>query len=438
VTFCAQYDVSYSDADPGFGDDYITSDTAYPARGARIEVVKASTGTVVYDGYTLWDGPDAGCLPASIPLSCLQTYDVKVKSEASIRGNTLVVLDDDSLMGTFAYGPPSFWTGSSGTYTITTPLGASQWNIANAVGHAMYRHSGGLSGETFEFFYQPYPTVGGSGYERGDDRVYISSGEADDKVIIVHEFGHLLAARAHWCGSPSCCDTSSCAANHNYDADLDNCYTDLIVADGAADTEVVHAGQVFILPGGAVVPESIQLLDGIDGESEEANTGAGIAAPDLDGDGQLDLCVSAPLDDQVGTRAGRVGCFYGPVTGRHPLSSADITFVAEDTYAFFGFSLAALDLEGDGDDELAIGVPDDPYFGHGWPGKVYLFDPVTRGAEPVSILAGVPFDGLGIDMAAGDIDGDGRDDLALGAPWADGGGTMRGSAYLLLGGSEAW
>ncbi len=215
-------------------------------------------------------------------------------------------------------------------------------------------------------------------------------------------------------------------------------YTDLVLSDANSDAGVSYAGQVFILPGGGVVPDSIQLLDGVDGDREDSNTGVETAAPDLDGDGQLDLCVSAPLDDQVGPRAGRVGCFYGPVEGRHPLSSTDFTFVAEDSHAFFGVSLATLDLEGDGDDELAIGVPDDPYFGHGWPGKVYLFDPVTRGAEPVGILAGLPFDGLGIDMAAGDVDGDGRDDLALGAPWADGGGTMRGSAYLLLGGSGAW
>ncbi len=148
---------------------------------------------------------------------------MKIQSEALVNGNTLKVYE--SVGFTYLFGPPQFTPITSGTFTITTPLGASQWNIANAVGHAMYRHSGGLSGETFEFFDQGNPDDGKTGYDRDNDRVYIESFSSNRKYIIVHEFGHILAARANWCGSSSCCAEPSCAANHDYYADPDNCYT---------------------------------------------------------------------------------------------------------------------------------------------------------------------------------------------------------------------
>ncbi len=47
VTFCAEYNASYSDANPSFGDDFLTEDTVYPARGVRMEVVRNSDSLVV-------------------------------------------------------------------------------------------------------------------------------------------------------------------------------------------------------------------------------------------------------------------------------------------------------------------------------------------------------------------------------------------------------
>ncbi len=144
--------------------------------------------------------------PPSCDVTICAQYDVNYDDADAGFG-------DDSFFNTAAYGPDSFWTNSSTTYTITTPAGASVWNIANAVGHAMYRRSAGLTGETFEFFDQSYPSdTIGTGYHRDNDRVYVSSLGAKNKYMIVHEFGHLIAARAHWCGSSSCCDTASCAA----------------------------------------------------------------------------------------------------------------------------------------------------------------------------------------------------------------------------------
>lgn len=216
------------------------------------------------------------------------------------------------------------------------------------------------------------------------------------------------------------------------DLDQDG-YDDLIVSDPLANDANGEVGSVYIVPGGLSLPASVEGLARVDGDQPSSNAGAGVATPDLNGDGTPDLCVSAPLDGLAGERAGRVGCFYGPISGRHTLGEADVSWTAEAPNSFFGFSMGSLDLDGDGDDELAVGVPDDPYFSHGWPGKVYLFDPDQ--AEPVGLLVGERGDGLGFALGTGDVNGDGRDDLVVGAPWADG---DRGAAYLVFGGDGAW
>lgn len=221
VTFCAEYDVVYSDAD-SYGDDYVTTDGTYPARGARIKVTRNRDGAVIHDGFAQDSGASAGCLSSALALSSTETYDVKVKSYASVNGNTLYVYSDDTVFGIYGYGPGSYSPTASTTYTVTTPTGATQWNIANAVGHAMWRRAAGLSGEVFRFMNEDNSPSCGGCYDRNNDWVYLSSTRADDKYVIVHEFGHMLAARANYAAG---CATASCAATHSYSATVDNCYT---------------------------------------------------------------------------------------------------------------------------------------------------------------------------------------------------------------------
>ena len=212
-------------------------------------------------------------------------------------------------------------------------------------------------------------------------------------------------------------------------------YADIVTSDSEATTDAAeYSGQVRIVAGGSNASDW-NALDGIDGDMYDASTGAGLASLDIDHDGQLDLCVGAPLEGTAGDRAGRVGCFYGPIVGRQTLGDAPIVYLAEAPNSFFGYSLAALDLDGDGDSELAVGRPGDPYFGYPYPGLVYLFDPSAPSANPLGVLSGDAGDGLGYALAAADTDGDGTDDLLAGAPWHD---NATGAAYLVLGSAGAW
>ncbi|GLF99342.1 FG-GAP-like repeat-containing protein [Streptomyces yaizuensis] len=144
---------------------------------------------------------------------------------------------------------------------------------------------------------------------------------------------------------------------------------------------------------------------------------------DFNGDGIRDLAVGAPggTAGKV-AKAGHVSVLYGskskPLTAQKQLFHQDSpgvsgTAAAGDRY---GDSLAGADLDRDGYADLVVGAPGDTIGGHG-PNRgsvsVLWGSPKGLTAGPTLATGGADTDLVGLRLAVGDFDGDGDQDLAL-------------------------
>jgi hypothetical protein len=162
--------------------------------------------------------------------------------------------------------------------------------------------------------------------------------------------------------------------------------------------------------------------------------GAAVAMGDFDGDGRDDIAVGAPDDfvpgeNGINVRGGSVMVFGRDAAGNvggyeMMLGDQGLPDVAEEGEKF-GKALAAGDFNHDGYDDLAIGVPREDDTGavlvvYGSPWSLLFANHWYIGqwdlGEPAE-----PGDAFGDALAAGDFNGDGYDDLAIGAPLEDGG-----------------
>jgi hypothetical protein len=188
---------------------------------------------------------------------------------------------------------------------------------------------------------------------------------------------------------------------------------------------------------------------------EEAGDGVGYAlagAGDVDGDGRGDALLSGYRSDRSGPNAGVTYIVFGErlgAGGTIDLRDADVTLLGETRHDndLSGWSVAgAGDVDGDGLADVLIGAMWNDDGGYN-AGKAYLALGRTLAAGGVFPLGradaafvgpntetteDVPFrhdqSGEGV-AAAGDVNGDGFDDLLVGAPDHLGG---RGRTYLLL------
>ena len=214
---------------------------------------------------------------------------------------------------------------------------------------------------------------------------------------------------------------------------------DLVLGAPYDDTANTNAGLAFVLAGPLSGTESVGSADAVVlGEAFGDRAGSALlAVGDQTGDGVADLLVAAPYYDEVINRGGAVYLVAGPVTGSSSLEDAAASYTGERLTYRLGHALAeAGDLDGDGHDDLLAGAPADEK-GASDAGAVYgLMGPVASGSwtDTVRWYGETAGDLVGFSVAGpGDVDGDGYADVLVGLPGNDDNGPSAGAAWLALG-----
>lgn len=210
-------------------------------------------------------------------------------------------------------------------------------------------------------------------------------------------------------------------------ADLDgNGAGDLVAGCAACNGE---EGAVYVLlnTGGSLSFTASRELDRIGGET---GLGTAVALLDMDGDGDREVAAGAPYRAVPSTGGGATLLYDGTPLGPER-NSGPVLFEADAAFQYVGQSLASGDFDADGYEDLAIGVP----LADSSAGRVRLFYGGPEGMEDGGEISGLGDLSLGAQsffgwsLSAGDVDGNGFDDLLVGAP-GDGG---TGSAHFFEG-----
>jgi len=238
----------------------------------------------------------------------------------------------------------------------------------------------------------------------------------------------------------------SAVASGDFDS---NGYADLIIGVPGRDTAGREkAGAVAIYHSGPGGTKPEKLVDasspGVPGSpGARARFGAALAVGDFDGDGYDDAAIGSPRRDVAGNiqSAGAITILYGaPQLGLGGYRSGYLTQNspgidgATSPGDRFGSALAAGDFDGDGFADLAVGSPREDSGAKGDTGIVHILYGGPQGLTGTgSVLISASShsgrtkhvdDRFGEALAAGDVNGDGKDDLVVGVPGRNGYGAV--------------
>lgn len=240
--------------------------------------------------------------------------------------------------------------------------------------------------------------------------------------------------------------------------------SDLIISACGGDgpnNDRFGLGEIYIIFGAVSLPSVIDLLDPssysviIYGVNTQERFGAALSTADVNGDKIEDLVIGAP--DADGWRATRpdagdafivFGSYQPPsVIDLRTTQYPHVSIYGANTGDHLGESVTTTDVNGDGISDILIGAPgsDGPTGSRPDSGAAYLIlgrtawpETIDLGsaAADVSLFGEDAGDRFGSSVLIGDVDGDGFEDLIIGAPPARGPENLRGGAgevYVIRG-----
>ncbi len=171
----------------------------------------------------------------------------------------------------------------------------------------------------------------------------------------------------------------------------------------------------------------------ISGTVADGCLGAEMTRMDVDGDGAQDMVAQVVINNGGGEWTGEVHVFRGPLSGA--VDTPDLSIYSESSLDGAGSALLDEDIDGDGVEDLLIGAR------NAGGGVIYAFQgPLGLGAislddADVAISGHADSGHLGEELGqAGDMDGDGYADLIATAPYAtDGLDGAEGATWLFSG-----
>lgn len=206
VTWCAYIPVQYNDSDAGspqYPEDHweeTTSSTFKAARG-NFYVILELGGELEWSGY-LYDGLNgtAGCT-AGLTMGT-GTYAFFVYSDGKVQGNWLYAYDEDGVGSKYVVASPVSVNASGTKNFYSSPAGETDevFNVYQAAAWALYRHAGGMTGETY-ILEAGDPTGCSAGdstscSSSANNKSFIGTGQIRKKFLIAHELGHVLGYHA--------------------------------------------------------------------------------------------------------------------------------------------------------------------------------------------------------------------------------------------------